>query len=79
VFEVADWLPGREIVALPLDKVLEAVVVSEAVQDPLDLILLLSIDDDCWRRRCCLPREGVGGGMLQQGDMEDWVEADGIR
>ena len=49
VFEVASWLPGGHIVALPLDEVLQMVVMEAAVKDGLDLPLLLTIHNDGWR------------------------------
>ena len=49
VLEVVGWLPGRHVVALPLDKVLEASVVTSAVQDTVDFPLLLAVDHN--RRR----------------------------
>ena len=51
VFEVGGWLPGRCIVAPPLDEVLQTVVVQAAVKNSLDLLLLLAIDNDGWRLR----------------------------
>ena len=78
VLEVVGWLPGGHVVAPPLDEVLEASVVAAAVQDTLDLPLLLTIDHNGWRRGRDLAGEGVVGGVLQERDMEDGVEADGV-
>ena len=78
VLEVAGRLPGGHVVAPPLDEVLEASVVAAAVQDALDLPLLLAIDQHGWRRGRNLAGERVVGSMLQERDMEDGVKADGL-
>jgi hypothetical protein len=78
VLEVAGRLPGGHVVAPPLDEVLEASVVGSAVQDTLDLPLLLAVDQDRRWRWGDLAGEWVAGGVLQERDMEDRVEADGV-
>ena len=50
VFEVGGRLPSWCIIALPLNKILESIVVKVAVHDGFDLPLLLAIDyDGLWR------------------------------
>ena len=78
VLEVVGWLPGRHVVTLPLDKVLEASVVALAVQDTVDLPLLLAVDYDGRRWGGYLAGKRVVGGVLQERDVEDGVEADGV-
>ena len=76
VFEVGGWLPGWCIIALPLDEVLQAVVVEAAVHDGLDLPLFLTINNDgrwWWRN---LSWVWVADGMFQERDMENWVVLD---
>ena len=76
MFEVGGWLPGRCIVTLPLDEVLEAVVVEAAGHDGLDLSLLLAINDDGRRWRRNLSWVWVARGLLEERDVEDGVDLD---
>ena len=76
VLEVSGWLLCRCIIALPLDEVLQAVVVEATVHDRLDLPFLLAINDDgrwWWRN---LSWVWVVGSVLQERDMEDGVDLD---
>jgi hypothetical protein len=64
------------VITLPLDQVLQAVVVHSAVQYSLDLILFLTVDKSWgwgWRRSSA--RDGIRkcGGQLDH--RKDWVEA----
>ena len=79
IFQIVGWLPGGHVVAPPLDEVLEASVVAAAVQDTLDLPVLLTIDQHGWRRGRYLAGKRVVGSVLQERDMEDGVKADGLR
>ena len=72
-------MPGCMVVAYPLDEVLESPVVGAAVEDSLNLVLLLPIDDHRGGWRLDLARKGVGGGVFEERDVEDRVEADGVR
>ena len=64
VLKVGGWLPYPCIIALPLDEVLQAVVVQAAVHDGLDLPFLLAINNDGWRWWGDLPWVGVAGSVL---------------
>ena len=64
VLDVVGGLPCGHVVAPPLDTVLEAAVVAAAVQDTLDLPLLLAVDQHGWRRGRNLTGERVVGGVL---------------
>ena len=46
VLKIPRRLPSCVVVAYPLDEVLKALVVEAAVEDPLNLLLLLPIHDD---------------------------------
>ena len=59
ILQIGWRLPGGCVIPLLLDQVLESVVKVPAVQDTLDLPLLLSIHDDWWRWGRYLSREGV--------------------
>jgi hypothetical protein len=63
------------VIALPLDQVLQAVVMHSGIQYSLNLILVLTIDES-WGWGWCgsLARDGIGmcKGQLDYG--EDWVE-----
>ena len=65
VREVGGRLPSWCIIALPLNQVLEPVVVKAAIHDGLDLPLLLAIDYDGWWWWCDLSWIVVIGRMLQ--------------
>jgi hypothetical protein len=63
------------IIALPLDQVLQAVVMHLAVQYSLDLILFLTIDKSWgwgWSRSSA--RDGIGMCKGQLDHRKDWVE-----
>ena len=77
VLEVGGYLPGGCVVTFPLNEVLEAVVIEAAVQDGLNLPLLLAIDNDSWRWWRYLPWVRVIGGKLQERNVKDWVDLDG--
>jgi hypothetical protein len=64
------------IVTLELGQVLQAVVTHLAVQDSLDLILLLTIDEGCgWRRRRLSAKDRIRRGRGQLDHREDGVKA----
>ena len=48
ILQVAGWLPGRSIIAFPLDKILESVVEVPAIEDSFNLPLFFSIDNNWW-------------------------------
>ena len=73
MLKVGGQLPGRRIIALPFDEVLQAVVVEAAVEYGLDLPLLLAVDNDRWRWWGDLSWVGVVGSVLQERDVEDRV------
>ena len=66
MLEVCCWLPRGCVVALPLNQVLEAVVVQAADKNGLDFPFLHAIDDDVWWWRCSLSWVRVVGGVLQE-------------
>ena len=66
VFEVGGLLPGWGIVALPLEKVLKAVIVQATVHDDLDPSFILAIDDNGGWGWCYLCWVQIDGGVLQE-------------
>jgi hypothetical protein len=59
------------VIALPLDQVLQAVIMHPAIQYRLDLILFLTIDESCgWGWCRSLARDGIRkrGGQLDHGE-----------
>jgi hypothetical protein len=64
------------VITLELEQVLQAVVTHSAVQDSLDLILLLTIDKGCGWRQCRLSaRDRIRRGRGQLDHGEDGVKA----
>ncbi len=75
--DVGGRFPGvvRGAVALPGDQVLELTAVPPGVEDGVDLPFFLVVDDDGWRWWRETTGYGVGMVGLEEGDMEDAVEA----
>ena len=65
---------GVGAIALPLDKVFEAVMAGAAVEDSFNLELIQTIDYYGWRRVLESARDGVLGRGFQKRDMEDGVD-----
>jgi hypothetical protein len=64
------------VITLELEQVLQAVVTHSAVQDSLNLILLLTIDEGCgWRRRRLSAKDRIRRGRGQLDHGEDGVKA----
>jgi hypothetical protein len=64
------------IIALPLDQVLQAVVMHLAIQYSLNLILFLSVDQSCgWGWHQLLARDGIRMHRGQLDHWKAWVEA----
>jgi hypothetical protein len=64
------------VITLELEQVFQAVVMHSAVQDSLDLILLLTIDESCgWRRHRSSAKDGIRRGRGQLDHREDGVKA----
>jgi hypothetical protein len=64
------------VITLKLDQVLQSVVTHVAVQDSLNLILLLTIDESCgWRRRRSSAKDRIRRGRGQLDYRENGVKA----
>jgi hypothetical protein len=64
------------IIALPLDQVLQVVVMYLATQYSLDLIHFLTINESWgWGWHRSLAKDGIGMHKGQLDHREDWVEA----
>jgi hypothetical protein len=63
------------VITLELEQVLQAVVTHSAVQDSLDLILLLTIDEGCrWGRRRSSAKDRIRRRRGQLDHREDGVK-----
>jgi hypothetical protein len=64
------------VITLPLDQILQAVVMHPAVQYSLDLILFLIVDESCgWGWCRLLARDGIRKRGTQLDHREDGVKA----
>ena len=79
--DIGRALPGWPVVPCPLHQVLELLPAAEdsGIEDTVDVVLVLTVDDNWGGWRLALAREGVLCRMLQERHVKDRVDLHGGR
>ena len=72
-------MPGRLVVACPLDQILKSSVANTGVEDIFYFVLFLFVDDNRGRGRLNLARQRIRGHRFQERDVKYRMDLHRVR